>query len=108
MKLALGEVPGSEEVALPVGKVPVGKPPERDADVKLTGPDVVPFDVVAGEVGPVVCTVMLIVLVNVCVNVIVELLYVSVQVVVQTDVKLAAVTGEFGVLELTDPVTWLC
>lgn len=77
-----------------MGTVPVEKSPEREADVKLTGPEVVPFDVVAGEVGPVVCTVMLIVLVNVCVNVIVELLYVSVQVVVQTEVEFAAVTGE--------------
>lgn len=60
------------ELALPVGTVPVEKAPERDADVKLTGPDVVPFDDVAGEVGSEVWTVTLIVLAKVCVNVMVE------------------------------------
>ena len=105
MKLTLGEVPGKEEVPLLVGTVPVEKPPVREEDVKVTGPDVVPFDVVAGEVGTVVWIVTLIVLVRVCVSVTVVLPMVSVQVVVQTEVELLMVTGEPGVLELPEPVT---
>lgn len=108
VKLALGEVPGAEVVPLPVGTVPVEKPPETDEDVKLAGPDVVPFDVVAGEVGTVVWTVMLIVLVNVWVNVTVEFPAVSVQVVVQIEVELLVLAGEPGVLELPVPVTCFC
>lgn len=96
--------------------IPVENSPERDAEVKLAlgevpGRELVPLlagaELVAGALGADVWTVilMLMVLVKVCVNVTVESLVVSVQVVVQTEVELASVTGEPGVLELTEPVT---
>lgn len=41
-------------MALPAGTVPVEKPPERDEDVNVPGPDIVPFVGVAEDVGSVV------------------------------------------------------